>query len=226
MILSTSRKSSIEIARALRERLPDYDILAQTDATMSPQDFYEQQSEFGEDKVRRIGQEQILTEFVQAEGEKKVIVGLKSYWEGIDLPGRTLSMVSMDKAMIPTPDDPVFSALSKWVERQGRNPFIEVSCNFAAIMLAQGWGRLIRTVNDAGILMLHDSRILDTAWGKSITKLVPKEWLVTRSHDTLMEFADWIASDDWSEVPEPDMQTWSPIRGADVAKEKLRRRGR
>lgn len=226
MILSTSRNAARKIATALRERLPEYDVLSQTDQTMFAKDFQEEVLEFGEDKVRRLDQSAILSEFVAAEGEKKIIVGLKSYWEGIDLPGKTLSMVSVDKPMMPTPDDPIFQALSQWVERQGRNAFIEVQCNFAAIMLAQGWGRLIRTVNDAGILMLHDSRVLDTNWGRSITKLVPKEWVVTRSHDELLRFTDWLASDDWSEVPDPDMNVWEPIRGKDLVKERLRRRTR
>lgn len=195
LVLSTSNKMVEEITNGLVRELPNMTILSQSGTGMT--------------------QTQILDAFREAEGVNTVIVGTRLFWEGIDLPGKQLSLVAVDRAMIPPPNDPVFSAMSTWVERQGRNAFMEVSCDFAAIMLAQGWGRLIRHVNDAGGLMLLDSRIVDDGWGKGVTKLIPRGIKITRDQDAFLDWAEWVVNDkrdERNEMPEPNPRYWKPLR--------------
>lgn len=193
MVLNTSLKMTAAFAEAIRKVQPDVQVLAQTDG---------------------ISQTEILSRFADADGENSVIVGSKSFWEGIDLPGRKLSLVAVDRAMIPPPDDPVFKALSEWVERQGRNSFVEVSCDYAATMLAQAFGRGQRKETDTVGLMLLESRIVDMQWGKAVLKLLPPQWMMTRDLEPFAEFAEWAMADkrDEIEMPPTSGGNWRPIR--------------
>ena len=104
---------------------------------------------------------------------RAVLVGSHSFWEGVDVPGDALSMVLIDKLPFAPPDDPVLEARSRWMQRQGRDPFMEIQLPQAAILLKQGVGRLIRSESDRGLVVIGDRRLADTAYGRRIVRSLP-----------------------------------------------------
>jgi ATP-dependent DNA helicase DinG len=105
--------------------------------------------------------------------EKVLLVGSQSFWEGLDMPGDLLTLVMIDKLPFAPPDDPRFKARADEVERNGGSGFQDVSMPQAAISLKQGAGRLIRTVNDRGLLAIFDKRLTATGWGRGLLKALP-----------------------------------------------------
>lgn len=99
-----------------------------------------------------------------------VLLGTRSFWAGVDVPGPALSLVVIDKMPFDTPDDPILDALQAKI---GRRTFSEWSVPRAAIELRQGVGRLIRTTADRGVVVLLDRRLADTAWGRGILDALP-----------------------------------------------------
>jgi len=95
-----------------------------------------------------------------------VLVGSSSFWEGIDLPGEALTLVAIDKLPFAPPDDPVLAARLAACRRAGGNPFMDYQVPEAAIALKQGAGRLIRTEQDWGVLMVGDTRLVDKPYGR------------------------------------------------------------
>lgn len=155
--------------------------------------------------------EQLISAF--KEDENSILVATRSYWEGIDVPGRALSLVIMDKCMFPMPDDPVIRARTKWVEKQGRNAFSEVSVGDASIMFAQGFGRAIRKSEDiAGVLSL-DSRIVDKSYGTKILSIVEPD---TPKTVQIAPFLEWLRfindNPEAQELPEMDPSIWERTR--------------
>jgi ATP-dependent DNA helicase DinG len=114
---------------------------------------------------------------------RAILVGSHSFWEGVDVPGNALSMVLIDKLPFAPPDDPVLEARSRWMQRQGRDPFMEIQLPQAAILLKQGVGRLIRTESDHGLVVIGDRRLADTAYGRRIVRSLP-DFARTRDADT------------------------------------------
>ncbi|MDD4915766.1 MAG: ATP-dependent DNA helicase [Methylococcales bacterium] len=102
-----------------------------------------------------------------------VLLATVSFWEGVDVRGDTLSCVIIDKLPFASPGDPVLKARLGAMEKQGRNPFFEHQLPAAIIMLRQGVGRLIRDVNDRGVLMVCDPRLLKRAYGQLFLDSVP-----------------------------------------------------
>ena len=102
-----------------------------------------------------------------------VLVGSASFWEGIDLPGRVLTLVAIDKLPFAPPDDPVIEARLRACRERGGNPFAEYQLPEAAISLKQGAGRLIRTESDWGVLMVADTRLVDKPYGKRLWRGLP-----------------------------------------------------
>lgn len=151
---------------------------------------------------------------IKSEDETSVLFGTTSFWEGVDIPGRALSLVIMDKIMFPVKDDPVFSARRKWVEKHDKNPFMHVDVDQAAVMFAQGFGRQIRSVEDRGGVICLDSRVTENKYyGSSVTKIIPAPTPVTSSQDAFSEWIEWaVNSDKNDEIPEPDMELWRPLR--------------
>jgi len=102
-----------------------------------------------------------------------ILLATSSFWEGVDVRGDALSCVIIDKLPFASPGDPVLKARLSAMEKQGRNPFFEHQLPTAVIALRQGVGRLIRDVNDKGVLMVCDPRLLKRAYGHMFLNSVP-----------------------------------------------------
>jgi ATP-dependent DNA helicase DinG len=102
-----------------------------------------------------------------------VLVATMSFWEGVDVPGRALRLVVLEKIPFLVPSDPVVQARSQELERAGENPFMRLHVPAAAITLKQGFGRLIRTRDDAGIVALLDPRIHQKGYGSRLLAALP-----------------------------------------------------
>lgn len=124
--------------------------------------------------VLRQGQRsrQVLLDEFRAR-KNAVLVGSASFWEGIDLPGDSLTLVAIDKLPFAPPDDPVLEARINECKARGGNPFMEYQLPEAAIALKQGAGRLIRTERDWGVLMVGDTRLVDKPYGKVLWRGLP-----------------------------------------------------
>ncbi len=113
----------------------------------------------------------LLTEF-RASGNG-VLLGAASFWEGVDVAGEALSVVVIDKLPFAAPDDPVLVARLEALREAGANPFTDWQIPNAVIALKQGAGRLIRDVQDRGVLMLCDPRLLSRGYGKLFLASLP-----------------------------------------------------
>jgi ATP-dependent DNA helicase DinG len=102
-----------------------------------------------------------------------VLVATMSFWEGVDVPGDALRLVILDKIPFAVPTEPVVAARCAQIERDGGNPFAEYSVPVAAITLKQGFGRLLRTKKDAGIVALLDKRAVTKGYGKRLLSSLP-----------------------------------------------------
>jgi ATP-dependent DNA helicase DinG len=115
-----------------------------------------------------------------------------SFWEGVDVPGSALRLVILDKIPFAVPSDPVVAARCARIEAEGGNAFTQYSVPSAAITLKQGFGRLIRTKKDAGVVALLDKRAARKGYGKSLLAGLPPARR-TRTLDDVREF--WHALD-------------------------------
>lgn len=104
---------------------------------------------------------------------RAVLVGSASFWEGIDVPGDTLQCVLIDKLPFPPPSDPLVEARVQRLEAAGRNAFAEYFVAEAAIALKQGGGRLIRTEQDRGLLVVCDPRMAGMNYGRRLRDALP-----------------------------------------------------
>ncbi len=112
-----------------------------------------------------------------------VLMGLDSFWEGVDVPGDALSCVVLAKLPFPVPEDPVMQARETLWKTQGLNPFTHYSLPVATLKLKQGFGRLIRSKTDQGAVVILDSRIITRAYGRTILKSLPPARLTTDLDD-------------------------------------------
>jgi ATP-dependent DNA helicase DinG len=103
----------------------------------------------------------------------RVLVASASFWEGFDVPGQALQAVIIDKLPFPPPNDPLVEARSKELQAQGRKPFTDYFIPEAAVSLRQGAGRLIRRETDKGVLVVCDSRLVTTGYGKALMNALP-----------------------------------------------------
>jgi ATP-dependent DNA helicase DinG len=95
------------------------------------------------------------------------------YWEGIDVPGRSLSLVVIDRLPFARPDDPLTQARREAAEARGASAFGEVDLPRAAMLLAQGAGRLIRSETDRGVVAVLDRRLATERYGRRILRSLP-----------------------------------------------------
>jgi len=102
-----------------------------------------------------------------------VLLGTASFWEGVDVRGEALSCVIIDKLPFAAPSDPVLSARLEAIKKQGHSPFNSYQLPSAVIALKQGAGRLIRSSDDRGVLMLCDPRLLTKPYGKVFLNSLP-----------------------------------------------------
>lgn len=103
-----------------------------------------------------------------------VLVATMSFWEGVDVPGWALRLVILDKIPFAPPDDPVIQARCARLDREGGNGFAQYSVPSAAMTLKQGFGRLIRSQRDAGIVAILDRRIVKKGYGKALLSSLPQ----------------------------------------------------
>ena len=102
-----------------------------------------------------------------------VLLGTSSFWEGVDVRGEALTCVIIDKLPFASPGDPVLKARIDNMRKNGGNPFVDFQLPTAVIALKQGAGRLIRDVNDSGVLMLCDPRLISKSYGKIFIDSLP-----------------------------------------------------
>ncbi len=107
------------------------------------------------------------------------LFGSTTLWQGVDLPGETCQLVVIDRLPFPRPDDPITQARSEAVESEGGNGFMAVSATQAALLLAQGAGRLIRTLTDRGVVAVLDSRLATARYGGFLLRSLPGLWPTT-----------------------------------------------
>ena len=116
-----------------------------------------------------------------------VLVGSQSFWEGVDVRGEALSLVIIDKLPFAPPDDPVLAARIEVMEKKGMNGFVHHTLPEAIINLKQGAGRLIRDVEDRGVLMLCDPRVISKPYGRRVWQSLPP-FRRTRVQADVIEF--------------------------------------
>jgi ATP-dependent DNA helicase DinG len=107
------------------------------------------------------------------------LFGTLSLWQGVDVPGPSLSLVIIDRIPFPRPDDPLLSARQRAVAARGGNGFMTVAASHAALLLAQGSGRLLRGVNDRGVVAVLDSRMATARYGGYLRASLPPFWPTT-----------------------------------------------
>jgi len=152
--LFSSMRAAKAAAAALREALP-YPLLCQgDDSTM-----------------------QLVKEF--AEDEPTCLFGTLSLWQGVDVPGPSLRLVVIDRIPFPRPDDPLASARTRATDARGGSGFMEVSASHAALLLAQGAGRLLRSVDDRGVVAVLDPRLVTKRYGEYLRASLPPFWQTT-----------------------------------------------
>lgn len=153
--LFSSRRAAIEAAEEVRARLGDITVLCQ-----------------GDDIVPTL-----VRKF--AEDEKSCLFGTLSLWQGVDVPGDACQLVVIEKLPFPRPDDPLASARQRAVERAGGNGFMTVAATHAALLLAQGAGRLVRRASDRGVVAVLDPRLVRARYGSYLRASLPPMWFTT-----------------------------------------------
>ncbi|WP_338776757.1 ATP-dependent DNA helicase DinG [Metabacillus sp. FJAT-52054] len=113
----------------------------------------------------------LIKSFRQA--DKGILLGTNSFWEGIDFPGEELKAIIMVRLPFDPPDQPVVSAKARKLESEGKNAFYDYSLPEAIIKYKQGFGRLIRTRDDKGLLIVLDRRIVSSRYGKYFLSAIP-----------------------------------------------------
>jgi len=169
--LFTSHRALREAAEVLRSRL-DYPLLVQGEA----------------------GRRQLLEQF--RESGNGVLLGTASFWEGIDVRGEALSCVIIDKLPFASPGDPVAAARIERIRAEGGNPFRDYQLPQAVLTLRQGAGRLIRDIDDYGVLVLADPRLIQKSYGKVFLNSLPG-MTRTRKLEVIQRFFTMIATTDF-----------------------------
>jgi ATP-dependent DNA helicase DinG len=152
--LFSSMRAARQAATELRDRI-DFPLLCQ-----------------GEDPTS-----QLISRF--AGDEATCLFGTLSLWQGVDVPGRSLQLVIIDRIPFPRPDDPLASARQRAVAARGGNGFMSVAAAQAALLLAQGTGRLLRTVSDRGVVAILDPRLVTARYGDFLRASLPPFWTTT-----------------------------------------------
>jgi ATP-dependent DNA helicase DinG len=153
--LFSSRRAAEAAAEVVRERLPHLTTLAQGDAQLP----------------------ELAAQFV---GDPHTcLFGTLSLWQGLDVPGDTCQLVLIDRIPFPRPDDPLLSARQKAADQAGGNGFMQVAATHAALLLAQGAGRLIRTHSDRGVVAVLDPRLATARYGGFLKASLPPMWTTT-----------------------------------------------
>ena len=148
-VLFTSHRMLQRLAPQLAERLP-WPVL-------------EQGRDGARDKILNIFREE----------KHSILCGTRSFWEGVDVPGESLSMVIVDKLPFAPPNDPLLQARIKACEAAGGNGFRDIQLPEAIAVLRQGVGRLIRSASDTGVMAILDARIHTRSYGRQVVRNLP-----------------------------------------------------
>lgn len=105
--------------------------------------------------------------------EQAILFGTSSFWEGVDIPGEDLSSLVIVRLPFQPPDHPVYEAKAQYLKESGENPFMEFALPNAVIKFKQGFGRLIRSSQDRGIVFICDARIMTARYGKYFIRSIP-----------------------------------------------------
>jgi ATP-dependent DNA helicase DinG len=108
-----------------------------------------------------------------------VLLGTVSLWQGVDVPGESCSLVIIDRVPFPRPDDPLHAARQQRIDRAGGSGFRSIAVPRAALLLAQGAGRLLRTQNDRGMVAILDSRLATAGYANFLLESMPDFWRTT-----------------------------------------------
>jgi ATP-dependent DNA helicase DinG len=152
--LFSSMRAAVQATEALRDRI-GYPLLCQGDDVTA----------------------QLVKQF--AAEEQTCLFGTLSLWQGVDVPGSSLQLVVIDRIPFPRPDDPLTSARQRAVAAHGGNGFMTVAASQAALLLAQGAGRLLRTMTDRGVVAVLDPRLVTARYGDFLRKSLPPFWTTT-----------------------------------------------
>ncbi|AHC26704.1 MULTISPECIES: ATP-dependent DNA helicase [Mycobacteriaceae] len=114
-----------------------------------------------------------------ADDEQTSLFGTLSLWQGVDVPGPTLSLVLIDRIPFPRPDDPLLTARQRAIGARGGNGFMAVAASHAALLLSQGAGRLLRRIDDRGVVAILDSRMATARYGGFLRASLPPFWATT-----------------------------------------------
>jgi ATP-dependent DNA helicase DinG len=166
--LFSSMRAAKAAAEAMRERLPTPVLCQGDDATGA------------------------LVEKFAADPETSLF-GTLSLWQGVDVPGPSLSLVIIDRIPFPRPDDPLLTARQRAVAASGGNGFMAVAASHAALLLAQGSGRLLRSVDDKGVVAVLDSRMATARYGAYLRDSLPPFWATTNKQ-TVLDALDRLTS--------------------------------
>lgn len=124
--------------------------------------------------------------------ETSTLVATMGYWEGIDVPGPSLSLVVIDRIPFPRPDDPLMQARRDAAAGRGGSAFDEVDLPHATVLLAQGAGRLVRNENDRGVVAVLDRRLTAMRYGQRILRSLPR-LLRTSDRQRAIRFLEQVA---------------------------------
>ncbi len=169
--LFASQRAAETAARHVRTAVPGSTVLCQGDAQLS-------------ELTRRFVEEPDTSLF-----------GTISLWQGIDVPGDTCRLVVIDKIPFPRPDEPLLQARQRAVTEAGGNGFMAVAATHAGLLMAQGSGRLIRRIDDQGVVAVLDPRLLTARYGSFLRASMPDMWL-TRDHEIAIQALRRLAADE------------------------------
>ncbi len=127
----------------------------------------------GEDEARDV----LLRRFREA--GRAVLFGTASFWEGVDVPGHALRALLISKLPFRVPSDPVVAAQCEAIDARGGNPFVEYMLPHASLRLKQGFGRLVRTATDRGVVVISDPRVITKRYGRGLLDALPPARRVT-----------------------------------------------
>jgi ATP-dependent DNA helicase DinG len=102
-----------------------------------------------------------------------VLLGTSSFWEGVDIPGEALSCLAIVRLPFQPPNHPLVEAKSEQLKKHNQNPFTALSVPQAVIRFKQGFGRLVRTARDRGVVVIYDTRVLETSYGRNFLYSLP-----------------------------------------------------
>lgn len=105
--------------------------------------------------------------------DKAILLGTSSFWEGVDIPGEDLSSLVIARLPFQPPNHPTYEAKSKIIKSEGKSPFFELALPNAVLRFKQGFGRLIRSTEDRGIVFICDARIIKARYGNFFTQSIP-----------------------------------------------------